>query len=69
MSCYAKKPPHHPAPVRVMDGDELAAVVTSHHGEITIRPEPGWKLETATINVTMRKQRTPRASATKEPTP
>ena len=61
---HASKAPHLPAPVRIMDGEELAAVVTSHHGEITIRPEPGWKVKEATINVTMRKTRQP----PKEPT-
>ena len=46
-----------PAPVRVMDGDDLAAVVTSQAGAVTIRPEPGWHVTEATINVTMRRER------------
>jgi hypothetical protein len=41
-----------------MDGEHLAAVVTSEAGQITIRPEPGWKITTATINVTMRRTNT-----------
>ena len=47
--------PQRPAPVRIMNGDQLAAVVTSHYGEINIRPEAGWKVTQTTINVTMRK--------------
>jgi hypothetical protein len=46
---------------RIMNGRQLAAVVTSDAGEISISPEANWELETATINVTMRKPRKPRA--------
>jgi hypothetical protein len=46
-----------PAPVRIMDGNELAGVVTSDHGQITIRPENGWKVTQCTINATLRKIR------------
>ena len=49
------KPPAPPKPVRVMNGDELAAVVTSDYCQITIRPESGWKVEQCTINVAMRR--------------
>jgi hypothetical protein len=64
---YATKPPRQVAPVRIMNGQQLAAVVTSEGGQVTIRPEADWELETATINVTMRKRRKPRAK--KEATP
>lgn len=53
-------------PVRVMDGDQLAAVVSSEAGQITISPEPGYRLTRATITVTLRKNR-PRNPA--PPTP
>jgi hypothetical protein len=43
-----------------MVAEELAAVVTNHHGEINIRPEPGWRLTKATISVTMTRTRQPR---------
>jgi len=64
---YATKPPLNFAPVRIMNGEQLAAVVTSEGGQVTIRPEADWELQTATINVTMRKRRKPRAK--KEPAP
>lgn len=53
-----------PAPVRVMDGARLAAVVTSESGQITIRPEPGYTLTEASITVVMKRDRPPRKKAT-----
>jgi hypothetical protein len=55
----AKQQPR-PAPVRVMVGDQLAAVITSVAGQIDIRPEPGWHVTEARITVDMRRDRQPR---------
>jgi hypothetical protein len=43
-----------------MAGKELAAVVTSEGREVSIRPEPGWHLKEATINVTIERDKAPR---------
>jgi hypothetical protein len=68
-------------PVRIMDGDQLAAVVSREAAQITIRPETGYRLTRTTINVTLRKtaprRRTPHqttatihaSSLSQEPTP
>jgi hypothetical protein len=49
-----------PAPIRIMDGDRLAATVTTKDGRTTVQPEPGYTITGATINVTVRKPRKPR---------
>lgn len=49
--------PTRPRPVRIMDGDQLAAIVTCEAALVTIRPEPSYKVETVTLNVTLAKER------------
>jgi hypothetical protein len=46
-----------PLPVRIMEGDQLAAVVTTQAGQLTITPEPGWRVDQATINVSLVRER------------
>jgi len=40
-------------PIRILAGEALVGVITATGSDVTIRTEPGWKLERATITLTI----------------